>query len=144
MKIKFLIAPLLFLVVVACTKKEEVAQEATTEANEWPEMDSFHMVMAEAFHPFKDSTNLAPAKSLAEEMAGEAEKWVTAPLPEKVNTEEVKGLLEKLKTDTRAFADKVKNGVADEELGNDLTALHDGFHGLMEAWHKGGEHKHDH
>lgn len=144
MKIKLFITALLLMAIVACTKKEEASQEAVADATEWPEMDSFHMVMAEAFHPYKDSTNLAPAKLLAEEMALEAEKWIAAPLPEKVNTEEVKSMLDQLKTDTRAFADKVKNGAVDEELGTDLTALHDRFHALMETWHKGGEHEHDH
>jgi len=54
------------------TKEKSVEAEATTtesDPNEWPEMDSFHMIMAEAFHPYKDSANLEPVKRLAEEMA---------------------------------------------------------------------------
>jgi Tfp pilus assembly protein PilP len=129
----------------SCNSKKEEAQTeiAETGSEEWKEMDSFHMIMAESFHPYKDSSNLEPAKKMAEEMATEAEKWASASLPSKVNTHEVKQQLEKLKTDTRAFADKIKSGSADAEIGSSLTALHDSFHGIMEAWHGGGE-KHEH
>jgi hypothetical protein len=147
MKTKLFLAFIWTVALASCSKKEEtqaVAEEA--EVDEWAEMDSFHMIMAEAFHPFKDSANLEPVKTLAEEMATEAEKWAGATLPAKVDTDEVKALLAKLKTDTRALADKVKASAPNEELGTDLTALHDNFHGIMEAWHKskGEEHKHEH
>ncbi len=145
MKIYFLrTSGLLFLMLLAaaCSKKAESTEESA-EAQEWPEMDSFHMVMAEAFHPFKDSTNLEPAKKLAEEMAVEAAKWQLAPIPQKVNNDDVKALLERLKTDTRALADGVSSDMTDEDLGKRLTGLHDVFHSIMEAWH-GGEHKMEH
>lgn len=100
------------------------------------------MIMAEAFHPYKDSTNLEPAKKLAAEMATEAEKWQAAALPEKVNNDEVKGLLEQLKTKTRALADSIAANTPDDEIGKSLTLLHDNFHSIMEAWHGGGE-KHE-
>jgi hypothetical protein len=146
MKTKLFLAFIWIVVLAACSKKEEqaVAEVATEEVNDWAEMDSFHMIMAEAFHPFKDSANLEPVKTLAEEMAAEADKWAAAALPSKVDTEDVKSLLAKLKTDTRALADKVKAGAGNDELGADLTALHDNFHGIMEAWHKGKGEKHEH
>lgn len=129
----------------ACGAKNEsetTAETATEELEEWKEMDAFHMVMAEAFHPYKDSTNLEPAKAGAEAMAAEAEKWASAALPAKVDNEQVKAALAQLKTDTRAFADKVAAGSSNEELGAALTNLHDQFHAIMEAWHGGGGHKH--
>jgi hypothetical protein len=129
--------------VVACSGKTKTDEVANTESADWKEMDSFHMIMAEAFHPYKDSSNLEPAKKLAEEMALEAEKWSTATLPSKVDTDEVKASLGKLKTDTRALADLIKNGADDQTVGTALNALHDSFHGIMEAWHGGGE-KHEH
>lgn len=127
----------------ACTPKEKEHTEETqtaADANEWPEMDAFHLIMAEAFHPYKDSANLEPAKRMAEEMATEADKWAGATLPEKVNTDDVKAQLQQLKADTRSLADKVKASAPDEEIGASLTALHDSFHSIMEAWH-GGHHE---
>jgi hypothetical protein len=140
-----------FVVVFAigCSKKEEHghehgADEASTEtsSDEWKEMDSFHLIMAETFHPYKDSANLEPVKTHAEHLAMEAEKWAGAALPEKVNNDEVKGKIDKLKTDTRALADKVKAAGSDEEIAAQLTAVHDLFHQIQETWYGGhkGEH----
>jgi hypothetical protein len=111
--------------------------------DEWPEMDSFHLVMSEAYHPYKDSANLAPARKLAEEMALEAERWQGSDLPKRVNNDEMKGMLLKLKSGTRTFSDKVNVMASDEELGSSLTAIHDNFHTIMEKWY-GGEGKKEH
>jgi len=119
------------------------AEAASGGAGDWKEMDSFHMIMAETFHPYKDSSNLEPAKTHAEHLAMEADKWASSTLPEKVNNEETKEQLNKLKTDTRAFADRVKAGAPDAELATQLTAVHDLFHQIQESWYGGGgEHHH--
>jgi hypothetical protein len=140
---------LLLILAVACAPKQEAATEtatetATEEQADWAELDSFHLFMADMFHPYKDSANLAPIKASAEQFAADAEKWAAAQLPEKVNNEAVKAMLEKLKTDTRALADQIKAGATDEEIGNSLNAVHDHFHKIQEAWYGGhGEH-HEH
>ncbi|HEU5291114.1 MAG TPA: hypothetical protein VFU05_10750 [Cyclobacteriaceae bacterium] len=129
-----------FVVAIACSGKKESEDVANNE--EWPEMDEFHMVMAESFHPYKDSANMEPAKANAAEMAKVAEKWANAPLPEKVNTDEIKASLAQLKTDAAAFVQTVQSGDS-AKIGNDLTSLHDLFHKLQEAWYGGGkEHEH--
>jgi hypothetical protein len=114
---------------------------STKVQDEWPELDSFHMIMAEAFHPYKDSANLEPVKRLAKEMATEADKWAAAPLPEKVDNDEMKNQLKILKADAHAFAEMIEGGAPDETIGSSLTALHDTFHSIMEAWHGGDKHK---
>ena len=115
--------------------------EHTADDNTWAEMDSYHMIMAESYHPLKDSANLAPARENAEALAVEAEKWASAKLPDRVNNDEMTTRLQNLKSSSRAFADKVKSGATDEELSSALTALHDEFHHIMEAWAGGhGEH----
>jgi hypothetical protein len=118
------------LLSTACAKKEQTAQSD----DEWPEMESFHSVMAGAYHPFADSANLQPVKTMAEDMAREAEKWAAAPLPQRLNAEDTKSKLEKLKKDTRALADQIKAGSGDKEIGDALTALHKEFHEIMEVW----------
>lgn len=104
--------------------------------DEWPEMDSFHMTMAEAFHPLKDSGNVEPALRLMDQLADEAEKWAEAPLPEKMNNEKVKNQLRKLKTDLHELAADARNGAPTEKVGAALHIIHDQFHEIMEAWHK--------
>ena len=125
---------------VACSGKKE--SDAVANSEEWPEMDEFHMVMAESFHPFKDSSNLEPAKANAAEMAKVAEKWAGAALPEKVNTDEVKANLSQLKTDAAAFTAVVQSGDT-TKIGESLTSLHDLFHKLQESWYGEKGHKHE-
>ncbi|MBX2963010.1 MAG: hypothetical protein KF687_10900 [Cyclobacteriaceae bacterium] len=135
---------LVFVAVISCTAKKET--ETAVADEEWPLMDEFHMVMAESFHPFKDSTNIAPAIANAAEMAALAEKWSNAELPSKVNSDEVKADLQTLKVETAAFAELV-NGGDEAEIGAALKDLHDLFHKLQDAWYQGGhgdhhDHKH--
>lgn len=141
----------LLLAVAACGgKKDDAGHEhhhdaeaAASGKGDWKEMDSFHMIMAETFHPYKDSANLQPAKTHAEHLAMEADKWASSILPEKVNNDETKTRLEKLKADTRGLADKVKAGAPDTEIGAQLTTVHELFHEIQESWYgDGGEHHH--
>ena len=101
-----------------CSNKKESTSEV-----EWPAMDSFHMIMAESYHPMKDSANLAPAKLNAELMATEAAKWAGAPIPEKVNNGTMQARLEELTKDARAFADQVKASAPDSVLSAALEKL---------------------
>jgi len=123
------------MLTAACGNKKE---ETAANNEEWPEMDEFHMIMAESFHPYKDSANLEPAKANAAEMAKVAEKWANAPLPEKVNTDETKTTLAQLKADAGAFTQIVQGGDS-VKIGESLTALHDQFHKLQEAWYGGNK-----
>jgi hypothetical protein len=141
MRMRLVYSVILLVTAAACAKREGAAEAST--ADEWPEMDAFHKVMAEAYHPFKDSSNVGPVKRLAEEMAQEAEKWQAAPLPEKVSNDQTKAQLEKLAGDARALSDQIKGGAKDDEIGRLLTQLHESFHAIMEAWNGEGEaHKH--
>lgn len=147
MKIRFIQAAccLIALFAFACgEKKVSSSDEQASESQEWKEMDDYHMVMAETFHPYKDSADLAPVKAKANDLVASAEKWVNAPLPKKVDNEEMKGKLSQLKSDSEALRDKVQAGT-DEEIGALLTKLHDTFHEIQEAWYGGGKgHEHGH
>ena len=125
------------------TATDQAADSTTAADDEWRGMDDFHMIMAESFHPFKDSANLAPAKAKAAEMAASAERWLAAPLPEKVNNDAVKSKLEALKTKTTAFVETAKS-TDDKLVGDALTELHDMFHELQKAWYAGREGEHHH
>ena len=111
---------------------------------EWKEMEEFHTIMADVFHPLKDSGNLEVIRLRADELAANASRWAEAELPEKVNNDEVKSALSKLKDDARVLADQVKTQAADSIIALQLTDLHDQFHGLQEAWYKGDDEHHDH
>jgi hypothetical protein len=149
MKLRLLYGLTFFIVAalaIACgAKKEgdhEHSHEASSDDAEWKQMDEFHMVMAETFHPYKDSANLEPVKSRATELANSAESWSKAELPKKVDNDEMKGKLEALKTETATLASTVSNG-DDKAIGDQLTKVHDLFHEIQEMWY-GGEKHEDH
>lgn len=127
---------ILTLITLACASKKEEAHDhdAAKDQTVWKEMDTFHMVMAETFHPFKDSANLEPVKMRATELAVAADEWVAAPLPEKVDNDEIKSKLEKLKSEATTLAETVKSA-DDNVIADQLTKLHDTFHELQEAWY---------
>jgi len=139
MRITILYFFILGFLLACSSKKGDHEAAASQRADEWPEMESFHMVMAEAYHPYKDSANFEPIKSLAENLAKESAAWASATLPTGMDNKEIKAKLEKLKTDCRALADQIKGGATDEQIGTSLTSLHEQFHDIMEAWHKGKE-----
>jgi len=128
--------------IISCSKKP-AENAAVADQTEWPGLDSFHMTMAEVFHPLKDSGDVRPIMARATELADEAEKWANAPLPEKVNNDEVKQLLAELKTGTRDLANQIKEGTEEDVAGTRLYELHDLFHKIQEKWYGKSEH-HEH
>lgn len=143
MRMKNLVLLFLTLSLLGCAAKKE---DNTTEAEDqkvWQEMDDYHMIMAETFHPYKDSANLEPAKSRANELASAADKWANSDLPEKVNNDEMKDKLAKLKEASASLVEKVNAG-NDTEIGDQLNKVHDLFHEIQEHWYGGGEHHHHH
>jgi len=125
-----------FLVIsVSCTQKEAKSEE------EWKEMDAFHDLMAAAYHPVYDSSNLAPARDLADEMASSAQAWSVAPLPERVDNEEVRATLLVLRDSSSAFNAAVAANLPDSVIKVKITDLHHVFHKLHASW-EGHGHKH--
>jgi hypothetical protein len=103
----------------------------------WKAMDDFHMVMAETFHPFKDSANLEPAKTRADELLTAADEWARAPLPEKVDNDDMRSKLQRLRSEAATLAESVRSS-DDNVVGEHLTRLHDTFHSIQEAWYSEG------
>lgn len=135
MKMKYFYFLVLLATIISCGKKEH-----HEEVSNWKELDSFHALMAEAFHPLKDSGDTRPATRMMDQLATEAEKWAAAPLPEKVNTPEMKERLNKLKTDLRKLSDDINDGAPEDQIGTTFFDIHDEFHKIMEAWN-GGHHE---
>ena len=132
----------LMMIVAACSTKQKHNDDANAEASreDWAEMDEFHMVMAEAFHPYKDSSNLEPARQNAASLVSVAEKWSEAPLPEKFEgDDEMKFKLNQLKADAATFASLAETG-DDKSVGESLTKLHNLFHSIQESWYEPHEH----
>ena len=131
----------LVIFAIACSYKKEEHHDSPESGeitnDHWKEMDDFHAVMADAFHPYKDSANLGPAKQNATALMESADKWAQAELPAKFDgDDEIKFKLNQLKTDAATFAEVVKTG-DDKAIGASLTKLHDLFHEIQESWYGG-------
>lgn len=128
------------LLVCACESKHQQSHDEEHasghhDATAWKEMDDFHAVMRDTFHPYKDSTNLDPVKRRASELMTAADEWASAELPGKVNNAEVKAKLRQLKSEAATLAESVKSS-DDNVIGEHLTQLHDTYHEIQEAWYE--------
>jgi hypothetical protein len=131
------VALCLSTVLMGCSgnrQESEVSGEEGVADAEWPAMDDFHMLIAESFHPFKDSSNLEPARLHAAAMAESAELWLQSPLPKQIDNEAVRDKLKALTEATAAFVETVQS-VNDEMTAAELEAIHDIFHELQEEWY---------
>lgn len=126
-------------------KQKQEGENAVTAAETWKEMDDFHLIMAEAFHPYMDSANLQPAIQHADAMAKTASEWAESPLPEKMDNADTRNKLSLLSQGCQEFV-RIVQSEDTVEMGTSLTALHDLFHEIQEKWygHDHGGHDHDH
>lgn len=131
-----MVSTVLMIIFWSCsTKTESTSEQTEEEVVEWKGMDDFHMLMAESFHPYRDSANVEPVKQLAREMITSVNNWSEQELPSKVDNENVRQTMKELQEGAVALADLVEVG-DDQAIGESLTSLHDTFHRLQEAWYK--------
>lgn len=116
---------------VSCAKKEADTEEAA--GNDWPELESFHEVMADAYHPVADSGNMEPARRLSAALEERAATLASSVVPENARGEETTNNLTVLRDSTVGFSKAVKAGQPDSVLRPSITYLHRVFHHLMEA-----------
>jgi hypothetical protein len=114
--------------------------DASHAASGWKEMDAFHQLMMQTWHPAKSSNDLAPARAKAGAMADAARAWAAAAVPKGCDTPETRATVARLATDSRALADLVaRAGSTDAQVRDALKALHDRFepveHGCRPAGH---------
>jgi hypothetical protein len=140
MKFTIKLFTLVFMVIwlVGCNAKKE-----SPSSTEWKALDAYHDVLAEVYHPLKDSGNVAPARQLLSSLAEKADSLATASLPEKVDNAGMKLLISQITADTKTLADEIRMGASDSVITQKLEPIHDQFHKIHELW-SGTEHKEHH
>jgi len=108
-----------------------VAQHSSS----WKEMDAFHDVMSETFHPSEEG-NLQPIKTRIDEMVTKAKAWQKSSVPDKYDAKKSKAKLKELVKGTEALRKNIRNNASDPDITKQLSELHDVFHDIMEKCRK--------
>jgi hypothetical protein len=104
------------------------ARTVSSTLKTWKELDDFHAVMAETYHPLEDG-DFKPIRQRANELAARAKDWAASAVPENYTTKpEFKAVMDSLVKESQALAEMIAKNASDQEVKAALTALHDRFH----------------
>jgi hypothetical protein len=112
--------------------QQATAAKSEDKGDKWAELESFHEVMSQTFHPAEEG-NLKPIRSQAGELAARAQKWLDSKAPLMYDVPSIKAILVKLTTESKALAELISKNGSDAEVKNSITALHDRFHEIIGA-----------
>jgi hypothetical protein len=105
----------------------------------WKELDDFHTVMAQTFHPAEEG-KLEPIKSRSQEMIDKAVAWKNSEAPEGYDKKAIKKNLKELVKGAEEVHMLVKSNASDNEIKEKLSQLHDVFHQIVEKCEKEEHH----
>lgn len=100
----------------------------------WKELDDYHTVMSQTFHP-SESGDLQPIKARSGELADKAKILKKSAIPTAYQKPGVKETLALLAKESKAMDKMVRKKKSDAEITKALSALHDRFHEVVEKCH---------
>jgi hypothetical protein len=106
-----------------------VAQFAYAQ-DSWAELDAFHKVMAQTFHPAEDG-NMQPILTRSAELAMGAKTLMKSKIPADLQKKDLKTSMKALVKQTANLNKMVKKGKPEAEIKTALFAAHDTFHEIM-------------
>ena len=92
----------------------------------WKELDAYHMVMMQVWHPAKEKGDLAPIRAQAGKLADAADTWAKAAVPSACDTPDNRSNIAKVQTESRALVTLAASG-SDADLKAALAAVHERF-----------------
>src|SRR5436190_13180639 len=101
----------------------------------WKEMEEFHNVMAQTFHPAEEG-KMEPIKSRSQEMLDKAIAWESSTAPAGYDQNAVKKTLKDLVKGAKEINKLIKENAQDNIIKEKLSGLHDIFHEIMERCEK--------
>jgi hypothetical protein len=94
--------------------------------SEWKEMDAFHAVLAETWHP-AEKGDFAPIRAKAAALNAAARAWAAATPPTQCATPGVKQSIAAIAAASSALTARVKTDAPDKDLRELLKGIHDRF-----------------
>lgn len=108
---------------------------AKAQKPKWQEMETFHTVMAQTFHPAEEG-KLEPIKTRSKEMMEKAVAWKSSTAPEGYDQKAVRKPLKELVKGTKQLNSLVSENATDAAIKEKISSLHDVFHKIMEKCEK--------
>ena len=105
----------------------------------WKELDAYHMVMMQVWHPAKEKADLSPIRAQAGKLSDSAEQLAKAAIPAACDTPANRDAVARVLADSRALATLAASG-SDAQVKDALAALHERFEVLNRGC-KAGHHK---
>ena len=105
------------------------------EKAKWKEMEEFHNVMAQTFHPAEEG-KMEPIKTRSQEMLDKAIVWENSTAPAGYNQQAVKNTLKDLVKGVKEINKLIKEKAKDDVIKEKLSGLHDIFHEIMDKCEK--------
>ena len=105
--------------------------EKMDEMSGWKELDAFHTVLQDAWHPVATG-NLAPARAKAAELLAAALVWRSSKGPAKCDNEAMRKGMPDFIADARSYADAAKRAASDDAITVTLKRAHDSFEAIAE------------
>jgi hypothetical protein len=130
MKMKLNLSVLLITFLFAAANTA-IAQHSSS----WKEMDAFHDVMSETFHPSEEG-NLQPIKTRIDELVTKAKAWRKSAVPAKYDSKKAKAKLKELEKGAENLRKTIRSNGSDPDITKQLAELHDVFHYIMEKCRK--------
>ena len=93
----------------------------------WPELDAYHDIISQTFHPSEEG-NLEPLKSKSAELMVRAQRLAKSTPPADYNRPELKKAIQELLMESKKMDDAVKGNKPDDELTAQIAKVHDAFH----------------
>jgi hypothetical protein len=97
------------------------------ERDQWSELNEFHKVMSQTFHP-SERGNLEPIRLRSGEMVEKAKALQTGKIPSSFRTSDVEWAIENLVSGSAILHQLVMNKEEDKMIIIKLNELHDTFH----------------
>lgn len=116
----------------AQAKPMEMKHEEMTGMGGWKELDAFHKVLADAWHPIAKG-DYKPARAKAAELVKAAVAWRQSKGPKSCDNEATRAGLATMIEQARWYEDAVTRGASDDAVKVTLKTTHDTFEGFAEA-----------
>lgn len=99
----------------------------------WKELDAFHALLAETWHPVTKSNDLKPIRAKASALSGAAQAWAASKVPASCDKQPIRDAIAAVAAGSKDIATMVSKQASDSTVKGALEALHTRFEVVEEG-----------